>query len=210
MKREKIVILLLVVFALFSGCKKNDKDISTSKKLELKYDYVGLDAFFEYDDSYGFQNLKIEDSDVEGISPRLYFEVEEYDVFLDTHFSYMNAEEYRVTQAENSKLSFYQDYKMKDYDGYVYSDCETDNYLYFSIPVKERDGNVYYLNISVYRLVGENEVSVSKIVTDKNVEKFFNSLEIKEVPITNPIVLAQEEERKLEEQAAIQDSSQEK
>lgn len=174
MKKKYLLILLLPLFILLlTGCGEK-KD--TTKTIPLIDPAFGYATTFKYEANENFSDVKKIEG---GASQEIEFENEDLDVEFQMYYTKMSKTSYDRSKEIRSAQKYYKEYKFGKYEAYAYGEYADKINLNILLGVDSTE-TAKLIFVEINRIDTNDKVIVADVL-DKDLNKFFNSIESNEV-----------------------------
>ena len=86
---------------------------------------------------------------------------------------------YEETQKNRKNKKYYKEYTFGKYEAYIYGDYE--NSVTMNIHLRKQDKQSVILTITMNRLDTDENVVIADVLDDKELQEFFNTIEVKRI-----------------------------
>jgi len=176
MKHKILILLMIPILLLVTACNDvKTKENDDSKKIEIIDQTKQIETTFSYDKKIGFSEISTYNND----SPTIEFDCVKLDIDFQMSYKELDTNIYEDTQKNRKNKKYYKEYTFGKYEAYVYGDYE--NNITMNIHLRKQDKSSIILVVTMNRLDSDENIVIADILDDKELQDFFNTIEVKRI-----------------------------
>ncbi len=178
MKKLKIIIILLLPILLLStGCEKKQEPKDEIKEIEFLDQKLNYKTTFQVEKGSSFSDIKKDENS--GSSEVFSFRNEKLDVFFEMYYNVIRLNTYESLKNSRKEKKFYKEFSLGNYQGYGYSD--SDDKVYLNILLSQEDNTVIVLFVSMERIDDNNKIILLEVFEEEEIQNLLKSITFEKV-----------------------------
>lgn len=176
MKHKIFILLMIPILLLVTGCNNSTtKQTDNSNKIEIIDQAKQIKTTFSYDKKIDFSEISTYNND----STSIEFDCVKLDIDFQMSYKELDTTLYEDTKTNRKNKKYYKEYTFGKYEAYIYGDYE--NSAIMNIHVRKQDNTSIILVVTMNRLDSDENVVIADVVDEKELQEFFNSIEVQRI-----------------------------